>query len=80
VTLACSIERQGKAFSSWSRLKQQRPKTGRLDASAERPLAMLSSSVQTFTEPDEYAAAIRATTVGLTVAERGVFSGKRVRM
>jgi AraC-like DNA-binding protein len=41
---------------------------------------MPSSSVHTFTEPDEYAAAIRATTIGLTVTGRGKFNGKRVRI
>lgn len=41
---------------------------------------MPSSSVLTFTEPGEYAAAIRATTIDLTVTGRGRFSGKRTRI
>jgi hypothetical protein len=38
------------------------------------------SAVPNFTEPDEYAAAIRARTVGLTVTERGYFTAKLVRI
>ena len=41
---------------------------------------MPSSAVHTFTDPGDYAAAIRATTIDLTVMERGHFIGKRVRI
>jgi AraC-like DNA-binding protein len=41
---------------------------------------MPSSSVLTFAEPGEYAAAIRATTIDLTVTGRGKFRGKRTRI
>src|SRR4029077_7527971 len=41
---------------------------------------MPSSAVHTFTDPGEYAAAIRATTVDLTVTGRGHFTGKRTRI
>jgi AraC-like DNA-binding protein len=41
---------------------------------------MPSSSVRTFTDPDEYASAIRATTVDLTATGRGQFLGKRTRI
>lgn len=41
---------------------------------------MPSSSVLVFTEPGEYAAAIRATTIDLTVTERGQFRAKRTRV
>jgi hypothetical protein len=41
---------------------------------------MPSSAVQTFTDPGEYAAAIRATTIDLTVTGRGHFTGKRTRI
>src|SRR5260221_1296138 len=37
---------------------------------------MPSSSVQMFTEPDEYAAALRQGRVELTVAQRGIFTAK----
>jgi AraC-like DNA-binding protein len=37
---------------------------------------MPSSSVQMFTEPDEYAAALRQGTVRLTVTQRGIFTAK----
>ena len=37
---------------------------------------MFSSSVRTFTDPDEYAAALRQGTVELTVTQRGCFSAK----
>jgi hypothetical protein len=40
---------------------------------------MPSSSVRTFTEPDEYALAMRQGTVGLTVKQRGSFSAKLAR-
>lgn len=39
---------------------------------------MPSSAVRTFTDPDDYAAALRATTLELTITERGHFSGKIV--
>jgi hypothetical protein len=38
------------------------------------------SQVHTFTDPGEYAAAIRATTIDLTVMARGHFIGKRTRI
>src|SRR5262252_155102 len=41
---------------------------------------MPSSAVRTFTDPDDYAAAIRAVEVELTVTEPGRFSGKIVRI
>jgi hypothetical protein len=41
---------------------------------------MPSSAVHTFTDPGDYAAAIRATTIDLTVMERGHFIGKRTRI
>jgi hypothetical protein len=41
---------------------------------------MPSSAVHSFTEPDEYAASIRATSIDLTVMERGQFTGKRTRI
>src|SRR5262245_13380374 len=41
---------------------------------------MPSSAVHTFTDPGEYAAAIRATTIDLTVTGRGHFIGKRTRI
>ena len=41
---------------------------------------MLSSRVDTFTDPDDYAAAIRATTIDLSVMARGHFIGKRIRI
>jgi hypothetical protein len=41
---------------------------------------MPSSQVHTFTDPGEYAAAIRATTIDLTVMARGHFTGKRTRI
>jgi AraC-like DNA-binding protein len=41
---------------------------------------MPSSAVNTFTDPGEYAAAIRATTIDLTVTGRGCFTGKRTRI
>ena len=41
---------------------------------------MPSSAVHSFTDPDEYAASIRATTIDLTVMERGQFAGKRTRI
>jgi hypothetical protein len=41
---------------------------------------MPSSAVHTFTDPGEYAAAIRATTIDLTVTARGHFTGKRTRV
>jgi AraC-like DNA-binding protein len=41
---------------------------------------MPSSSVCTFTEPDEYALAMRQGTVGLTVKQRGSFSAKLTRI
>ena len=37
---------------------------------------MPSSSVRTFTDPDQYAEAIRAGTVSITVSQRGCFSAK----
>jgi AraC-like DNA-binding protein len=41
---------------------------------------MPSSSVRTFTDPDEYAAAMRQATVGLTVMQRGDFTAKLTRI
>jgi len=41
---------------------------------------MPSSAVRTFSDPDDYAAAIRAVEVELTVTEPGRFSGKIVRI
>ena len=41
---------------------------------------MPSSQVHTFADPGEYAAAIRATTIDLTVTARGHFTGKRIRI
>src|SRR5580700_4882365 len=41
---------------------------------------MPSSSVRTFTEPDEYALAMRHGTVGLTVKQRGNFAAKLTRI
>jgi AraC-like DNA-binding protein len=41
---------------------------------------MPSSAVLTFTDPDEYAAAIRATRAELTVAGRGRFTAKHIRI
>jgi AraC-like DNA-binding protein len=41
---------------------------------------MPSSAVHTFTDPDDYAAAIRATSIDLTVTERGHFTGKPTRI
>ena len=41
---------------------------------------MPSSAVHTFTDPGDYAAAIRATTIDLTVMGRGHFIGKRTRI
>jgi len=41
---------------------------------------MPSSDVRTFSDPGAYAAAIRATTIDLTVMERGRFIGKRTRI
>ena len=41
---------------------------------------MPSSAVRTFTDPDEYAAAIRQGTYELTVTERGDFTAKLTRI
>ena len=41
---------------------------------------MPSSAVRTFTDPDDYAASIRATTSDLTVTGRGHFTAKRIRV
>jgi AraC-like DNA-binding protein len=41
---------------------------------------MASSAVRTYTEPDEYAAAMRQGTVGLTVMQRGNFTAKLTRI
>jgi hypothetical protein len=41
---------------------------------------MPSSAVREFTDPDEYAAAIRATKADVTVTGRGHFAGKRTRI
>jgi hypothetical protein len=41
---------------------------------------MPSSAIHTFTDPGDYAAAIRATTIDLTVIGRGNFAGKRIRI
>jgi len=41
---------------------------------------MPSSAVRTFSDPDDYAAAIRQGTIELTVTERGNFSAKLVRI
>jgi AraC-like DNA-binding protein len=41
---------------------------------------MPSSEVHTFTDPDDYAAAIRAATVEATVTGRGQFAAKRIRI
>jgi hypothetical protein len=39
---------------------------------------MPSSAVRTFTDPDDYAAAIRATGAEMTVTGRGQFTAKRI--
>ena len=41
---------------------------------------MPSSAVQTFSDPDEYAAAIRATSTEFTVTGRGQFGAKLIRI
>jgi len=41
---------------------------------------MPSSAVRTFTDPDEYAASIRATSLELTVTGRGRFTGQGIRI
>jgi AraC-like DNA-binding protein len=41
---------------------------------------MSSSSVQTFTDPDDYAGSLQATTVELTIIERGSFAAKLIRV
>jgi hypothetical protein len=41
---------------------------------------MPSSAVRTFTDPDDYAAAIRQGTSELTVTERGHFTAKLTRI
>jgi len=41
---------------------------------------MPSSSVHTFTDPDDYAASIRATTAHLTIVGRGCFAAKLIRI
>ena len=41
---------------------------------------MPSSTVRTFTDPDEYAAAVRQGTYELTVIERGHFTAKLTRI
>jgi AraC-like DNA-binding protein len=41
---------------------------------------MPSSSVHTFTDPDDYAASVRATTAHLTIVERGCFAAKLIRI
>jgi hypothetical protein len=41
---------------------------------------MPSSAVQTFTDPDGYAASIRATRAELTVMGRGHFTAKLIRI
>ena len=41
---------------------------------------MPSSAVRNFSDPDDYAAAIRATTSELTLVGRGRFTAKRVRI
>ena len=41
---------------------------------------MPSSAVRTFTDPDDYAAAIRATRAELTVTGRGDFAAKLIRI
>jgi AraC-like DNA-binding protein len=41
---------------------------------------MPSSAVRSFSDPDDYAAAIRAAIVGLTVTARGAFNAKLVRI
>ena len=41
---------------------------------------MPSSSVQTFTDPDDYAGSLQATTVELTIIERGSFAAKLTRV
>src|SRR5262249_34955198 len=41
---------------------------------------MPSSAVRTFTDPDDYAAAIRQGTYEFTVTERGQFTGKLTRI
>src|SRR5215467_6993363 len=42
--------------------------------------SMLSSAVQTFSDPDEYAAAIRAANTEFTVTGRGQFTAKLIRI
>jgi AraC-like DNA-binding protein len=51
-----------------------------LQIAATEVQGMPSSAVRTFTDPDDYAASIRATTIDLTVTERGHFVGKRTRV
>ena len=41
---------------------------------------MPSSAVRTFTDPDDYAAAVRATKAELTVTGRGRFAAKIIRI
>ena len=41
---------------------------------------MPSSAVRTFTDPDDYAASIRATSAEMTVTARGKFSAKLIRI
>ena len=41
---------------------------------------MLSSSVRSFTDPDDYAATIRQGTVEVTVAGRGQFTAQLIRI
>src|SRR4051795_10815777 len=41
---------------------------------------MPSSAVKTFSEPDEYAAAIRQGTYQLTITQRGIFRAKLARI
>src|SRR5215472_10568637 len=43
-------------------------------------VVMPSSSVRTFTDPDEYAAAMRQANVALTVMQRGTFNSRLCRI
>lgn len=50
------------------------------DRDSQRGYRVPSSAVRTFTDPDDYATTIRATTVEMTVTERGDFTAKLTRI
>jgi AraC-like DNA-binding protein len=60
--------------------QRKRERTGYLLQGLVTEGEMPSSAVHTFTDPGDYAAAIRATTIDLTVMARGQFAGKRTRV